>query len=615
MNGIKKLKLTPEQSSTAVAEIKGAMAAIQSERDEQDLENKWQKAQMFYDGTYDRRGGPWEGAAQFHINQLMMSVDVTTLKAKRQTLQAKPLILLEPAEDGVDHEELKDREDWLDYKLRKQVDVASFYSPLYRQAVLKGTAILKIPWLTMTEEKDETIKYTPEQIEQYQFDSRQKYNHNETTIAENMITLASGGHIEFEAVESVERYSCPKPYIVPIQNFYVRPSISDLYRQKIISEKRELTWMDIQQRLDSGYYDAEGVKIIKEKRGDKYEEAIYCHYETILYSDFMKKGKFRRYVLTLDDESDAVLRCIAFPYEHYKMFYAPYRVMPREDSFYGYGFWERGGESNEMLNRLWNSIFDMADLHSNPPKAVSGKVKVPADPGPGVVWYGDENSKISPLVLTQPNTDYFNLIQMGIRMDELISGVTSGMSGRESASDPGAPAAKTAMLMSAGNERIEDYIQELQQGNAELAEQVEKLYLQYKPEELRYYDGKWKGVERELIEKSVRYVPHGTEVALNKQYELAMIGQFMQFMAYFPDVIQDPEKRNILLGAFIDAIGGTIEKHKKDLIPNLEINPVLQALSHLPPDRLQAMGEAKLSEVMETVAEMMMGGQQPGGQQ
>ncbi|MBA3052752.1 MAG: hypothetical protein FP827_06675 [Candidatus Omnitrophica bacterium] len=612
-NDIIKVKLNDEQKLQVTAEIETGLQQIQKERDEQNLEHNWEAGQMLYDGTFERKSEIWSGSAQYHINQLLVSVDITTLKAKKQTLEAKPIVILEPSEEGIVPANLRDHEDWLDYRLRKEVEVQNMYSPLYRKATIQGTSILKVPFDNQEEEFDFLKRYKPNDIDKYKLDSL-KYEVDEEEFAKNLILLASGQEISTKITESIIRYSAPRPYQVPIEDFYVRPTIKDMYRQKVISEKRVLTWMDIQRKLDAEYYDEEGVEQIKKSKGEKYQEETYTHYETILYSDIEKKGSFRRYVVTIDDDSKAILRIIHFPYWHARIYYIPYYIIPRDDSFYGYGLAERSKESSEMIDRLWNSVYNMADLHQNPPKVVTGKVVIPPDAGPGSLYYAQTGGTLTNLNLTPFSSEHYNLLSLGMRLDEKLSGVSSGMSGGESPADPHAPASKTAMLLSAGNERIDDYIRELQLGNSELAQQVDSLYMQFKPDDRYYFNSGDKQVNTDTRDKKLRYVPHGTEISLNKAFELQMINQFAEFLGLFPDVMQDPAKRNIILSAFIDAIGGSIEKHKKELLPDVNVNPLLQQLSLLPPERLAQMGEIPLSEIMETMSEMMMPQQgQPNG--
>lgn len=601
-----KVELNEQKRADVVGEIEQALSQIQKERDEENLEEKWENLQKLYEGTIEYEYEPWAGAAKYRIGLLGMHIDISTQKAKSQTLNAKPLILLENENKEIDQAEfqktIRDREDWIDFILRKKVGIENFIPSVYRQAFIQGTAILKIPYDKRVEYPVIVREYTPAEKAVYAFDSLKI--HSEEEREENIARLEAGETISV-IIKNIElvRSEGALPYRVPIENFYVRPKIRDIYSQKLIAEKMSKSWLEIMAQKEAGFYDEEAVGKLERKRHEEGTGANYDLYECILLSDFEQKGKYRRYLLTLETNTKEILRMVYYPYIHSKICYVPYYAIPRDDFFYGYSLAEKAKGIDNVVDRLWNNVFNMTDIHTNPPKKIVGNPKIPPDPGPGSLFWLKANDDVTPIQLSPYTHEPFTLLTLGMELEDLVTGVSRGLSGQTTPTDPRAPAAKTAMLMAASNERISDYITELQRSNAELAEQVEKIYWQFLPDKVPYTP-----IPNALApDEDVRYIPHGTEIPMNKEVELQLIIQFMQFMSAFPEILQDPTKRQIIISAFIDALGGTIEKHKKELV-NVTVNPIFNVLSKLSPEQLKQLENMPLGEVMEQIQELLISG-------
>ena len=148
------------------------------------------------------------------------------------------------------------------------------------------------------------------------------------------------------------------------------------------------------------------------------------------------------------------------------------------------------------------------------------------------------------------------------------------------------------MLLQESNSRIESYIIELQKGNEELAAQVEALLLQYSPDDLVYFKEGVQNISYETILKKVRYIAHGTTMAINKSTELAGIEKFITVaQAIAPDILANPESRQILLTSYVDNLGGTLERQKTNLLPQppSQEEQVMAAFDQLSPEEQAAL--------------------------
>lgn len=617
------LDLDFEQEERVKLLIREYMGDILSKRGEMSLETQIQQNKDNYDGIPEDNDGPWEGATNYFVNMTATTIDVATIKSKRQTMNAKPIIMLEPENDMEDStEELMNRAEWLDYELRKKINIEDVIDKVYQEACIQGTSILKVPHENEVENVSYVEKYNPteEDYERYKWDTRDKAGQDKRE--NNLNKLGSyddetGEFMPGEAVtirkdEQRTVYFGPKPYRVPLKDFYVNPDIKDLRRQKLIAEKICMNWSDIQYRSDTEYFKESAVDELR--NNEDYYKRDYNIYECVLYCDIEEKGKFKRYVITYEDRTDVILRAIQYPYEHGKIYYIPYYIKPKDDNFYGYGYAERLYNSQKLLNNTFNNIMHEASLRTNPPMAISDFTDriVNTEWGPGAKYPENKPNSVRPLELKFGGNMQIELVKILQTFIEAESGISRGMSGQANPLDPNAPAAKTAMLLRESNIRIEDIIIELQKSNAELAFQVEHLINQYSPEEIEGRDFDFN--------TKVRYVPHGTAISINKGVEEQKIMNFLGLVGNaFPELLNDPKRKYRLLRLIASMTGGAIEQNKDDLIPTEEEAEEMQQakIKQQQAQKIAQMLEGEDTEVLEQVEQNIQqaGGVQPGGMQ
>jgi len=556
------------EETKIIEEIDEEIKTIQAERDsfcDEGLEAKWQKEKDLYEGIVEPSDYPWEGSANYHIPVTASLIDILSIKAKKQAIMPEPMVILEPQETLTDADKkvvdlIKDRENKLEIYLRHNVDIDKIYTPLFRNAAMNGVGILKICYENEQEERKYYDVYTPtkEDITRYLKDYADKLE--DEKVKEQFNLLQSGETIRVIKSEAVEIYNGVKVYRVPIEDFYVRPSIRELRRHRVIAEKFTFSWQDIEARALSGFWDRDKVEVLKEKYPDDYYKRSYDFFEAIVKCDVKEQGKFYKYVIVYHPDSKVIVRAIYFPYDHNRVYYVPYYIKPRDDSFYGYSISDRLKDLNKMIDNLWNITFNTSSI-AHAPVIMTDNPSLDLTTrnwGPLSVLTKPKGSSIDVLKLDMPQMDTMGLFEWSIKLSEMSTGISATlMSGGELSRDPRAPAAKTAMLLRESNIIIEDAITELQQGTQELALQVESLCAQYGLIEY----------QPESLKIKVNYIPQGGQIPIDKAMDLNILMGFIEVAkVVYPEVFQDVEKRYQLVNLYVNLAGGSIEKYKSRIL-------------------------------------------------
>jgi hypothetical protein len=578
-----KVPLNATEELDLIKLIEEEMAKIVQEYEEAEFHDRnIDKPTKEYEGFKEYSNFPVKDASNKKLLLTTYTIDIITAKGKRQTMTADPLVLLEMLED-IKTADLRNREDLLDHRLRNDVKLEELISVVYRMACLQGAAVVKIPYAHEVEYFTSKVTYQPSKADIAKYLER---------YAEDMVDPESKEYKDWEKLEAGETVTKEDeepqitkhgayPYRIPLEKFWARLSIKDFARHRVIAEQMDFTWADIDRRAEMGYYDEKKVEDLKKKGGEDYFKNDYKIYEAIVLTDLKKKGKFRRYVVTFDSEHKIILRVIHYPYRHNKIFYIVYNAIPKDDSWLGYSLFERTEDVAAMANSFVNSAINEFTL-AHTPTVLTNDMKFDGSQYTLVqnrinVLKFKQGSTATPMKMEYSSMDRVAFLNWISTMLELITGVSGSLfSGRETPTDPRAPAAKTAMKLRESNMRVEDIVINLQKADEALAEQVEKIYLQYPEKEgqetFEYYrNNKKLEVKKEIIEKNVRYVMQGSRLSFDKNSDLQIVMMAIQYMAaYYPDILKDPAVRHTLLKGFLDNAGGSVEKNKAIFLKTLE---------------------------------------------
>ena len=139
------------------------------------------------------------------------------------------------------------------------------------------------------------------------------------------------------------------------------------------------------------------------------------------------------------------------------------------------------------------------------------------------------------------------------RKIELRFGPTQGLSGRETPSDPRAPAAKTLGLLQQATKRIDDYGEEWQSSYPDIAELTVALRLQYGPDRVSFQgtkEGQAAPVDisrDDFALDGVRYKGKRRSVTLSPEFAMQRLGGLMQVYAGLMPLLVQQDPRAIEL--------------------------------------------------------------------
>ena len=608
MSYIINANFTEDEESDLMKLMTNEMARIRLELDDADWLEKCEKADDEYDGTHIDD----EDTDLIDIKLLLttITIDIIASRAYRQTWTPNPCVMMEA--EFVD-DQLMDilhvREENIDYYLRNKAKLQDVSLPLYRAAGKYGTAILKTYYKHHEELRTKRKFYRPgnqDDIKKFEEKYKKKLRNPQSKEFGEWLQLKQwqGKPIAKKESDNVTLYHGAKVYRVDPKNFYARPKIKDFNRHILISELFKYNWYDIESNAISGFWDKDKVEDLRSYAGAGYEQKDFDFYESIVWFDRAGedgKLKHERYLVTHESMTKKIVRAIYYPYD--ECCYVPYTIFENDDSWIGYSITERMKDIVTTANSVINSFVGEQDL-AHTPIIISNSKKVgdwtivlgqpnllPVDPG-----NMQGTTTFSQYRMETPSTDRIAFLQWILSYISILTGVDPMLlSGAQDPTDKRAPAAKTQMKLQASTIRIEDMIVTLQKGDAEVAKQIESIIYKFPEDINKNYGFVSKGQNQEIdpqfFERPVRYVMAGSRMAFDRNMDLAVIMQTIDFLTkFFPEIMQDMTVKKSFLTAVLNNSQGTVEKMKDDVM-----KPMLMIVQS------QQQEQQKLQQVLEQV--------------
>lgn len=565
-----KLKLSDADAKTIIEDIDNEISEIKAIRSKQGLAEQWQEDRDQYDGVVEYKDFPWRNSSNLHIHITKMTVDIMKVKAKAQMF-VKPMMLLKPYPGQTGDENLynniKRKEEYLDTKIREEMEIENILDPVLEDAINLGTGILKSQYIRQIETVTDAEVYAPEDITK--FEDTFKAQKTTETYKANHALLKAGKTIEVYSEQDELIKDGPELSYVKLDDLYLRPDIPDINKHRVIAEKIKMQWYDIQAFANSGFFDKGIIDELKKKHEKDYNKIEYIGWETNYLWDYDNTGKPKRCIITYLEDTKRVLRAIAFPFIHRQPNYDFYYIKRSPDSIYGKGLAKSLAHTNRALNNCWNQVIDSGTIRNAPQYKAKKDVLDPTtkEIGPAVIWWVEGNiNDIEVLYAGGNPVEMTNLISKLERYAEYITGVTAYMSGRESPLDPNAPMGKAYMLLKESNLRVNEAIKQLHNSNKNLFFKIDKLLYQYiAGEKLTYgFTGTEKyeplEISKSVMGIRVQYIPQLSDITVNKELEAQEDMRFAVFLLAQPPIQQNPIAYKAIIELLVRNKGGQWEK-------------------------------------------------------
>jgi hypothetical protein len=410
------------------------------------VDKKYKQWQDNYSGKplVESRSTPFAGASNFVPQLIRMHTDILSARMCGIIFAPKPFWKIKSWLRSIPHECTEALSEWFEYKCFSGLD---FFEPLDRtifSTVKTGTVVLKAPWVDQT-----------------------------------FITFNGKGESRLKEVNGIKL--CP----IPFDDFYPYPLTAPTLQETTLKiHVLRFAKEEIEYRQISGLWTEEGCKALIEspnpegqqgtKRDSEAQNAgltltgdVSRPYTVIeAWLDYPLDGRnIHKLCLTLNPKRRGKAALLKGVYNYYEEGLEPFvdfRILPRDDLFYGYSIPEILEESQEEQAQIHNSRRD-ANIIANVPgwkKKMYGNV-----PDPSSGWYPGkvfELENLDDLDILQFGGNYNSMIeeeQFLLQIAERYTGIGSPAQGTSAGQMEGSrgvySSGGTLALLAEGNKRLD----------------------------------------------------------------------------------------------------------------------------------------------------------------
>jgi hypothetical protein len=525
-----KVKLTEAQEKKIVDEIVAELDAIEKEREADKLEAKWEALDNQYDGEMQQVEG-----AQFNLHKHTTKIKVDSVtRAITQAFFEGDKIFSVGARPGYEktqgHDVLDMQEDFLDYKCDEIIPLKQVLPLVAHSATLKGTGVLKVTYqiTSRKRKREEVYQGSPHMIPDERT-GRPQMGQDGSPIIQNeglegflkqypeavekypqyVKKLMLGKKITLVVEYDEIVYHDPMPKYVDLKNFFVRSNVKKLVGLRdayLMAEKKTYTYWELkQEEREENLYNVDELTMTKDEKGenkriDKFANQNYDLYEVVMHTklDAPEEGEqdtseFERLVFHFSKDKKKIVGAYYYPYYGVDTYYLPFYIKNKKDGFYDEGIGEDLTDANIAQNAILNFALEGA--------WISNMVTPIVPPGSDIEtqflekkWMhglplsakSGEVDFLSKYMRPSNTPELIQLIQYLVQDSDDVSGVSSLMTGRESPTDPTAPAAKTLALLERSGLNVKDYIRCFLPSFNEVANVFLQMYYQMNADGVKY---------------------------------------------------------------------------------------------------------------------------------
>lgn len=530
-----RIKLDDSQRDRLTQQFKEEFRALLAERNNLGLPAKWAALDRQYDGVLKKNAML---SFNLHTHQSKIKTDAIVRALNEAFLDSNPMVDVSPRpefwkEQEKDGDDVCDRQQqFIQYEMEENIKPSADITRVGLCAVKKFVGIMKLEWCYEKEPRKREETYVGnneivgvdgqgqavvENKALKEFESNYP-NWEERGYARYHDKIANGGTVNL-VVEYLDTIcNSAKWRHVSIEDFYVRNSTfynEGLKKAHLVVERDTMTYWELMKKERNEEFDdvdsicqmyptasmSEGGSKIDYKNND------YPVLEATMYfkldEEDKEETKIKAWFAEIDSEEEKttdgqryeLYGAILYPYYGFDIDYKAFYVKLNNDGFYG------GAKSvmNDLKdsNIAQDAILNLA-LHSmyirnilTPIVKEGSEIEAMfieqrwQDGRPLVVDAMTEKVEDAMAFVQYPQINLQDFIVLGQQMQKIdsdVSGISGLMTGRESASDPHAPAAKTIALLNVSGINIKDYIRTFLPAFNDMVADTLQLYYQMNQE-------------------------------------------------------------------------------------------------------------------------------------
>lgn len=537
-----KLQLDDDQKDRLTKQFQEEFRALLTERQNLGLPAKWAERDRQYDGLMKKNS---KLSFNLHTQQSKIKTDAIVRALNEAFLDSQPMIDVSPRPEFWKKEE-KDGDDvcekqqqFIQYEVEENIKPSADITRVGLCAVKKFVGIMKLEWCYEKERRkreetyvgeNEIVGVGPDGQPVIENKALKEFEGNYPNWEERGYKsyhdkIANGGTVNL-VVEYLDTIcNSAKWRHVSIEDFYVRNSTfynEGLKKAHLVVERDTMTYWELMKKekneefedVDSICQMYPGASMSDGGTKLDYKNNDYSVLEATMYfkldEEDEEETKVKAWFAEIDGEQEKqtdgqryeLYGAILYPYYGFDIDYKAFYVKLNNDGFYG-GAKSVLGDLKDS-NIAQDAILNLA-LHSMYIRNILTPIVKEGselesmflenrwqDGRPLVVDAMTENVQDAMAFVQYPQINLQDFIVLGQQMQKIdsdVSGISGLMTGRESSSDPHAPATKTIALLNQSGINIKDYIRTFLPAFNEIVSDTLQLYYQMSQEGKKFKVG------------------------------------------------------------------------------------------------------------------------------
>jgi hypothetical protein len=564
----KLIELTAQQKARLKKWLKKSIS--QWKQDTADLAQRLLEDNELVEGIVPETDWPWPGASNVHMPITEMYMEVYKSIQKRSILGADTLWYPETDEAGEVQDVLTDIGDGLNYLARNEWNVHDALSKVIWTTNRDGLGIIQATWDEETEPtRDIVICRNAEDFSE-EFESPEAAGLTPEQFELALAYIAQNASEDFPVEIPIKfdrlKFQGVRCEIVELVNFVRFPTDIEHIKDRQCRGYGKRYWMRSENlreksRKEVFYKDAVTSLLAKKSKGS----AIKPGRESLRWIDgitdsnedslelyeLVTRGRLDgtegltggendepegKHLVTYSDEHDELLQCTDYFYR--VDFYALFKIGERPGRIQGPSVPSKTRDINDEVDTQHNQRINSRTIAMVPSFKAQSGIKDSFDPNaqenrfrPGVVfWLQDFDSfaqfTVQPTDLGESMNEEKNDMSV---LDLLLGSPVALFSGGAPTGDPSAPGNKTAMLISQGNLRMDDPLDEFRKGVEELGDICLSHEYQFGENVIRYLKDVEEGgeivqemraIHKRYLRRGIKMKMKGVTVAQNPDAEM-----------------------------------------------------------------------------------------------